>query len=52
MYADHPKAKPPVPAAQLAMAKLLQTYEQKSDAGATREAMFDKRWQIVLNCLG
>ena len=51
MYADHPKAKPPVPAAQLAMAKLLQTYEQKSDAGAMRKAMFDKRWQIVLNCL-
>ncbi len=52
MYADHPKGKPPVPAAQLAMATLLQTYEQKSDAGATLEAMFDKRWQMVLNCLG
>ncbi len=52
MYADHPKGKPPVPAAQLAMATLLQTYEQKSDAGATLEAMFDKRWQMALNCLG
>jgi hypothetical protein len=52
MYADHPKGKPPVPAAQLAMATLLQTYEQKSDAGATLEAMFDKRWQMTLHCLG
>jgi hypothetical protein len=52
MYADHPKGKPPVPAAQLAMATLLQTYEQRSDAGAALEAMFDKRWQMVLNCLG
>ena len=52
MYADHPKGKPPVPAAQLAMATLLQTYEQKSDAGAALEAMFDKRWQMALNCLG
>jgi hypothetical protein len=50
MYSDHPKGKPPVPAAQLAMATLLQTYEQKSDAGAALEAMFDKRWQMVLNC--
>lgn len=52
MYADHPKGKPPVPAAMLAMATLLQAYEQKSDAGATLEAMFDQRWQMVLNCLG
>ncbi|WDE04471.1 IS1182 family transposase [Thalassomonas viridans] len=51
MYADHPKGKPPVPAAQLAMATLLQSYEQKSDAGATLDAMFDMRWKMVLNCL-
>lgn len=51
MYADHPKGKPPVPAAQLAMATLLQCYEQKSDAGATLDAMFDIRWKMVLNCL-
>lgn len=52
MYADHPRGKPPVPAAQLAMATLLQAYEQKSDAAATLEAMFDRRWQMVLNCQG
>lgn len=51
MYADHPKGKPPVPAAQLAMATILQSYEQKSDAGATLDAMFDIRWKMVLNCL-
>jgi hypothetical protein len=51
MYADHPKGKPPVPAAQLAMATLLQCYEQQSDAGATLDAMFDIRWKMVLNCL-
>ncbi len=52
MYKDHPKGRPPVPAAQLAMATLLQAYEQKSDAGAAFDAMFDMRWQMALNCLG
>ena len=52
LYADHPRGKPPIPPAQLAMATLLQAYEQKSDAGATLDAMFDARWQMVLNCLG
>lgn len=52
MYSDHPRGKPAVPAGLLAMATLLQAYEQKSDAGATLESMFDQRWQMVLNCLG
>ena len=51
MYSDHPKGKPPVPAALLGMATLLQAYTQLSDANATQEAIFDKRWQMVLNCL-
>lgn len=51
LYANHPTGKPPVPAAMLAMASLLQCYEQKSDAAATLEAMFDVRWRMVLNCL-
>ena len=42
MYADHPKGKPPVPAAQLAMATLLQSYEQKSDAGSTAEPVYER----------
>lgn len=52
MYSDHPKGKPPAPAALLIMVTLLQAYEQRSDAGATLEAIFDQRWQMVLNCLG
>ena len=51
MYKDHPQGKPSVPPAQLAMATLLQAYEQKSDAGATLDATFDIRWKMVLNCL-
>lgn len=34
------------------MATLLQSYEQKSDAGAILAAMLDACWQMVLNCLG
>lgn len=52
MYADHPSGKPPVPAAQLAMATLLQAYTQASDAEAIIEATMSKRWQMLLNCLG
>lgn len=52
LYAEHPRGKPPIPPAQLAIATLLQAYEQKSDANATLDAMFDARWQMVLNCLG
>lgn len=52
MYKDHPGGKPPLPAAQLAMATILQAYTQQSDASATLDALFDKRWQMVLNCLG
>jgi hypothetical protein len=51
MYADHPIGKPPVPAGLLAMATLLQAYEQKSDAAAARAGMFDICWKMALNCL-
>lgn len=52
MYHDHPRGKAAVPPALLAMATLLQSYEQKSDAAAILESVFDKRWQMVLGCLG
>ena len=52
MYHDHPRGKPMVSPALLAMATLLQAYEQKSDAAAVLESVFDKRWQMVLGCLG
>jgi hypothetical protein len=52
MYADAPRGTPPRPPALLAMVTLLQAYERKSDAGAVEEAVFDRRWQMVLDCLG
>ncbi len=51
MYADTPLGKPPLPPAMLAMVTLLQAVEGVSDAGAVEEAVFDRRWQMVLGCL-
>ena len=52
MYSDRPRGTPPKPPAFLAAVTLLQAYEQKSDAAAVEEAAFDRRWQMVLDCLG
>ncbi len=52
MYADLPRGNPPKPPALLAMVTLLQAYERKSDAAAVEEAVFDRRWQMVLDCIG
>jgi len=52
MYADSPLGKPPVPPAMLAAVTILQAVEGVSDAGAVEEAMFDRRWQMVLDCSG
>jgi len=52
MYSDAPRGMKPLPPAMLAMVTLLQAYEQKSDAGAVEEAVFDMRWQMVLDCMG
>lgn len=52
MYSDTPRGTPPKPPALLAMVTLLQAYERKSDAGAVEEAVFDRRWQMVLDCMG
>src|ERR1700678_2599307 len=52
MYADMPRGMPPKPPALLAMVTLLQAYERKSDAAAVEEAVFDRRWQMVLDCIG
>lgn len=52
MYSDLPRGTPPKPPALLAMVTLLQAYERKSDASAVEEAVFDRRWQMVLNCIG
>ena len=51
LYADTPLGKPPLPPAMLAMVTLLQAAEGVSDAGAVEEAVFNRRWQMVLGCL-
>jgi hypothetical protein len=52
MYSDAPRGTAAVPPAMLAMVTLLQAYERKSDAAAVEEAVFDRRWQMVLDCMG
>jgi len=52
MYADSPRGQLPKPPAFLAMVTLLQAYQQVSDASAVEAAVFDRRWQMVLDCNG
>jgi len=52
MYADSAKGHPPVPPALLAMVTILQAADGTSDEGAVNEAIFDLRWQMVLDCMG
>ncbi|MDP2343792.1 MAG: IS1182 family transposase [Deltaproteobacteria bacterium] len=47
-----PRGQEPCPPALLAMAMLLQRYEGVSDADAVELAENDRRWQLVLSCLG
>jgi transposase len=51
-YADSPKGQPPVPPAQLALATLLQAYTGVSDDEVIEATVTDRRWQLVLDCLG
>ena len=51
-YADAAGGRPPVPPALLMMVTLLQAYGGISDAEAVHLALFDKRWQMVLDCMG
>lgn len=52
MYSDSPKGQPPVPPALLAMVTILQAADGVSDEGAVNEAVFDRRWQMVLDWMG
>lgn len=52
MYSDSPRGTAAIAPALLAMVTLLQAYEQKSDAAAVEQAVFDGRWQMVLDCVG
>jgi IS5 family transposase len=47
-----PRGTSPLPAAMLAMVTLLQAYDKTGDADAVVTAQMDKRWQLVLGCLG
>jgi len=47
-----PRGTAPLPGALLAMVTLLQAYTQTSDADAVVAAQVDRRWQLVLGCLG
>jgi hypothetical protein len=52
MYAAAGRGQPPVPPAQLALATLLQAYTGASDEEAVEAAAADRRWQLVLGCVG
>jgi hypothetical protein len=47
-----PQGRQPLPAALLATVTLLQAYDKIGDAEAVIMAQVDKRWQLVLGCLG
>jgi hypothetical protein len=51
-YADSPKGQPPVPPAQLALAVIVQAYTGASDDEAIEATVMDRRWQLVLDCMG
>lgn len=52
LYEDKPKGQPPVPPAQLALATILQAYLGLSDDDVIDAVVHDRRWQLVLHCLG
>jgi hypothetical protein len=52
MYRDTGAGDEPRPPAMMCLALLLQGYVQASDAEATELSVMDKRWQMVLGCLG
>jgi hypothetical protein len=47
-----PRGTEPLAPALLAMVTLLQAYDKTGDADAVVTAQMDKRWQLVLGCLG
>jgi transposase len=51
-YVDSPRGQPPVPPARLALATLLQAYTRASDDEVIEATVTDRRWQLVLDCLG
>src|SRR5215475_12104541 len=51
-YSPEPGGKAPVDAGVLVLATLLQAYCDVSDQDAVELTVMDKRWQMVLDCLG
>jgi Transposase DDE domain/Transposase domain (DUF772) len=51
-YVDSPRGQPPVPPARLALATILQAYTGVSDDEVIEATVMDRRWQLVLDCLG
>jgi hypothetical protein len=51
-YSAEPGGKAPVEAGVLALATLLQAYCNVGDRDAVELTVMDKRWQLVLDCLG
>jgi hypothetical protein len=51
-YSAEPGGKEPVAAGMLALATLLQAYCHVGDRDAVELTVMDKRWQMVLDCLG
>ena len=51
-YVDSPKGQPPVPPARLALATILQAYTEVSDDEVIEATVMDRRWQLVLDCMG
>ena len=51
-YVDSPKGQPPVPPAQLALATIVQAYAKVSDDEVIEATVMDRRWQLVLDCMG
>ena len=49
---DSPKGQPPVPPARLALATILQAYTGVSDDEVIEATVMDRRWQLVLDCMG
>jgi hypothetical protein len=52
IYRDSRLGQPPIPPAQLALATILQAYTGVSDDEAMEAMVMDRRWQLVLDCLG
>src|SRR6266516_1587367 len=51
-YVDSPKGQPPVPPARLALATVVQAYAGVSDEEVIEATVMDRRWELVLDCMG